>query len=84
MLNAFQVNDKFIYQGGPKYSWTNGQKGQARRLARLDRFYTPSNSTMDIKKMAYYIHGYSVGSDHSPVQIEICIGSGEVRRAAFK
>ena len=84
LLNALQVNDKFIYQGESKYSWTNGQKGQAKRLARLDRFYTPSNSNMDIKQMAYYIHGYSMGLDHSPVQMEICIGSGEVRRAAFK
>ena len=53
-------------------------------LARLDRFYTPTHNNMDIKQTAYYIHGYSMGSDHSPVQIEICIGSGEVRRAAFK
>ena len=30
LLNAFQVNDSFIHQGGPKFSWCNGQKGRAR------------------------------------------------------
>ena len=26
LLTSLQVNDPFIYQGGPKYSWDNGQK----------------------------------------------------------
>lgn len=34
--------------------------------------------------MAYVIHGYSVGSDHSTIQTEICIGNGEVRRVMFE
>ena len=84
LLNAFQVNDMFTYQGGPRYSWDNGQKGQARRLARLDRFYTLKLSRLSIHHGDYFIHGYSVGSDHSPIQIELRIGSGEVRKSAFK
>jgi exonuclease III len=83
-LNAFQVKDKFTYQGGPRFSWCNGQKGQARRLARLDRFYSPIQSKLDINHTAYFIHGYMVGSDHSPVQIEVSIGSGEVRKTTYK
>lgn len=41
LLNAFQVNDYFLHQGGPRFSWDNGQKMQARRLAKVDRFYIP-------------------------------------------
>ena len=44
LLNAFQLHDAYIHQGGPKFSWHNGQKGRDRRLARLDRFYTPMHS----------------------------------------
>ena len=84
LLNAFQVNDMFVHQGGPRFSWDNGQKGQARRLARLDIFYTPKQSRLSIQHGNYFIHGYSVGSDHSPVQIELCIGNSEVRKSAFK
>ena len=25
-LNIFQVKDLFMYQGGPRFSWCNGQK----------------------------------------------------------
>ena len=32
----------------------------------------------------YFIHGYSVGSDHSPVHVELHIGSGEGRKISFK
>ena len=24
LLNAFQVQDKFVHQGGPRFSWNNG------------------------------------------------------------
>lgn len=84
LLNSFQVNDSFIHQGGSKFSWCNGQKGPARRLVKLDRFYCPVQSKLDIIQTAYFIHGYAVWSDHAPVQIEVKIGSGETWKIAFK
>ena len=39
---------------------------------------------MEIHHTTYFIHGYSVGSDHSPVQIELNIENGEVRKSTFK
>ena len=84
LLNAFQIQDKFVHQGGPRFSWNNGQHGQVRRFARLDRFYILSKNILEIYHTAYFIHGYSVGSDHSPVQLEISIGNGEVRKSTFK
>lgn len=75
---------RFIHQRGPKFSWTHERKGQARRLAILDRFCTPAHSKLDINQRTYFTHGYSVGSDHTPVQIKLSIGDGEVRRATFK
>lgn len=84
LLNAFQVEDTFIHQGGPRFSWNNGQKGHARRFARLDRFYIPENSKMAINHKAYFIHVYPVDSDHAPVQIKVHIGNHEVRKSAFK
>ena len=84
LLNTFQVKDTFIHQGGPRFSWNNGQFGQARRLAKLDRFYTPEVSTLGINHKAYFIHGYPVGSDHVPVQIELHIGSREISKSTFK
>ena len=48
LLNIFQVKDAFIHQGGPRFSWNHGQAGHARRLARLDRFYTPEVNTLGI------------------------------------
>jgi hypothetical protein len=83
-LNGFQVQDSFTHQGGPRFSWNNGQLGKARWLARLDRFYTPKHSRLGIRCLAYFIHGYSVGSDHSPVQLEIAIGDEGVRKSAYK
>ena len=41
-------------------------------------------SKMEISHKAYFIHGYPVGSDHAPVQLESNIGSGETRKLAFK
>ena len=84
LLNAFQIQDTYIHQGGPRFSWNNGQMGRARRQARLDRFYTSIHSKLDITHKAYFIHGYPVGFDHSPVQIELSIGSGEIRKASYK
>lgn len=69
---------------GGCFSWNNGQKGQARRLARLDRFYTPKHNQLEIKHSTYFIHGYLVGSNHLPVQIELCIGRSEAWKSAFK
>ena len=84
LLNVFQIQDTYLHQGGPRFSWNNGQKGRARRLARLDRFYTPMHSQLNITQKAYFIHGYPVGSDHSLVQVEMSIGSGELRKTSFK
>ena len=58
---------------GPRFSWNNGQYGQALRLAQLDRFYTHRQSMLGIYHKAYFIHAYPVRSDHSPVQLEILI-----------
>ena len=37
-----------------------------------------------MKHTIYFIHGYSVGSDHSPVQLEVAIGQGEVQKSTYK
>ena len=74
----------FVHQGSPRFSWDNGQKGQAKIIARLDRFYTPKQGRLSIHHWDYFIHGYSVGSDHSPIQIELRIGSKEGKKSAFK
>lgn len=50
----------------------------------LDRLYTPAYNILELNQKAYFIHGYSVGSDHSSVQVEVSIGSGEVRKTACK
>jgi hypothetical protein len=84
LLNGFQVQDSFTHQGGPRFSWNNGQLGKARRLARLDRFYTPKYNRLGIRCLAYFIHGYSVGSDHSLVQLKIAIGDEGTRKSAYK
>lgn len=90
LLNAFHIKDTFIHQGGPRFSWNNGQVGQAcqagqtKRLAILYRFYTPEKSKLKINHKAYFIHGYPMGSDHALVQIKLNIGSKEVRKSAFK
>ena len=84
LLNSLQVNDPFIYQGGPRYSWDNGQKGEKKRLARLDRYYLPTHSRLNIHLEAYYIHGYAVGLDHSLVHLELHIGRSERRNTTFK
>ena len=84
LLNGFQLHDSFIYQGGPRLSWNNGQSARARRLARLDRFHTPSSSRLGIKNVEYFIHGYTVGSDHAPVQFGIQVGNNATRGTAFK
>lgn len=84
LLNTFQVKDTFTHQGGPRFSWNNGQTWQEKRLARLDRFYTPEESTLGINHKAYYIQGYPMGSDHAPTQLELHIGSKETRESTFK
>ena len=84
LLNTFQVKDPFVYQGGPRFSWCNGQKGKARRLARLNRFYVPSSGRVGMKISSYFIHGYSVGSDHSPVQLEVTFGQEAERKSTYK
>lgn len=84
LLTAFQIHDSLIHQGVPKISWCNGQHGHARRLAKLDRLYMPSHNRLGIHQRPYFIHGYTVGADYVPVQLEISFGNGEVRSTAFK
>ena len=84
LLNAFQIQDNFHHERGPTFSWSNGKKCASRRLARLDRFYTPNQRRLGFHHKTYYIHGYTVGSDHSPIQLEISIGNSEVKASAFK
>lgn len=84
LLDTLQINDSFIYHGGPRFSWNNGRYGQARRMARLDRFYTPVNALGNTRHTPYFIHGYSVGFDHSPVQVEICLGPERSKKLPFK
>ena len=37
-----------------------------------------------MKQSAYFIHGWSVGLDLTPVQMELYIERSEARRSAFK
>ena len=67
LMNTFQIQNKFKHLCSSRFSWNNGQYGQARKLARLDRFYIPRHNRLGIYQKAYFIHGYLVGSDHSPV-----------------
>jgi hypothetical protein len=30
LLNALQFHNSFVYQGGPQFSWNNGQKGKGK------------------------------------------------------
>lgn len=84
LLSTLQVKYTFIYQGGPRFTWCNGQKWKARRLAKLDRFYLPASSKIEMKQTFYYIHGYLVESDHSPVQLEVAIGQGETWKSMYR
>ena len=59
-------------------------KKKRRKLARLYRIYTLALSKLNIHQANYFIHDYSVGSGHSPVQLELYIGSEEGRKTAFK
>ena len=46
--------------------------------------YIPIQSKLNIHQATYFIRGYSVGSDHSPVHLELHIGSGEGGKSVFK
>ena len=83
-LNSLQVSDIFFQQGRPRFSWDNGQKGVRRRLTRLDRFYTPSQSQLNTRIATYFIHGYSISLDHTLMHLELYIRSGEERKTTFK
>ena len=84
VLHALQVRDIFTYKGGTVFSWNNGQLDRTRKLARLDRFYTPTYSKVEMRLFSYFIHGHAVGSDHALVQVELHIGQGEVRKFSYK
>ena len=77
LLNSLQVSNKYVHQEGPRFSWDNGQKGVGRRPARLDRLDTPSQSKLNIHHGKYFIYGYSVGSNYSPVHLELHINDVE-------
>ena len=62
----------------------NRQRGERRMLAKLDRFYTPIHSRLNIQLSSYYIYGYSVGLDHSPVPLEVHNGRSEMRKNNFQ
>lgn len=83
-LEALQIHDSFQNQGGIRFSWDNQQEGQERRVARLDRIYTPKNRGDDFKPLSYSISGNSLGSDHALVKVELCIGIEEKRPTVFK
>lgn len=71
--------------GGMQFSWDNQQLGAEKRLlARLDRIYTPRLSREDFTSTCYTILGNSLGSDHTPVKLELSIGREERRPTAFK
>lgn len=80
-LNVFQIQVFLIHEECLRFLWPNGQKCNSRRLARLDRFYTPNQSR---QHKSYYIHEYTVGSDHSLIQLEFSIENNEVRDSASK
>lgn len=84
LLDTLQVHDSFKHQGGPRLSWNNGQFGLARRMARLDRLYTPNCMRGNLRHMEYFIHRYPVGSDHSPVQVGLCLGQEVIRKSSYK
>lgn len=64
--------------------WNNEQHGNARGLARLDRFYTLNSEGLDFHLKEYFIHGYDVAFDHSPVQVEIVMGKEGIRMTPSK
>jgi hypothetical protein len=80
LLNFLQIKNNYLHQGGPRFSWDNGQKGTRRWLARLYRIYTPTQSKINMHVGTYFIHGYTVGSNHAPVHLDLHIGSGEGRK----
>lgn len=84
LLNILQVSNNFIYQGRPRCSWDNGQRGEGRRFVRLDMFYTPTHSRLNIHLTSYYMNEYSVSVDHSSVHLELHIGGSEMRITTFK
>jgi hypothetical protein len=53
-------------------------------LARLDRIYTPTQNKLNMYQTTYFIHDYSVGSDHVPIHLELHIDCRVCRKAVFK
>lgn len=74
-MDTLQLHDPFQYNSGPRFSWDNQQLGLERRLARLDRIYTPKTKGEDSIPSTYVIHGDSLGFDHSPVKVKLSIGT---------
>lgn len=69
LMDALQLHDSFQLRRGLRFSWDNQQQGLEHWLARLDRIYTPKDKREDLSLVAYTIHGDSLGSYHSLVQI---------------
>lgn len=84
LLDALQLHDSFQHQGGIRFSWDNQQVGEERRLARLDRIYTPKNSGEAFSPCSYIISSNSLGLGHAPVKLELNIGSEDRRPTVFK
>ena len=84
VAQCFPNSRFFQHKEDLRFSWTNGQKSNSRRLVRLERFYIPNQSRLDFYHKAYYFHQYEVESDHSPIKLEISIGNSEIRYLAFK
>lgn len=81
LLQSLQINDYFIYQGGPRYYWNNGQREERRRLPRLDKVYTPTHSRLNIHLLHIQIFR---GLGSFPVALTITRWGIEMRRTTSK
>lgn len=84
LLDTFQVQDKFAQLRGPRFSWTNDQHRQIRRLGKLNNMYTQQKNMIRIYHKTNFIHGYPVGTNHSPVQIEFFLNNGKNKKFMVK
>ena len=67
---------------GPNFSWCNGQRGQARRWARLDRCLVNANWTNNYNAQILY-HLPRVSSDHSPLLL-VASNNALLNRKVFR
>lgn len=50
----------------------------------MDRIYTPKYGGDDFNPSSYTILGNSLGLDHAPIKLELCIGIEKRRPTSFK